>query len=40
MKSKKYADAIDIAQEVLKISPDYPKVRKDILDKCMNNLRI
>ncbi|KAJ8985639.1 hypothetical protein NQ317_015135 [Molorchus minor] len=40
MKCKKYPDAIDMAQEVLKISPDYPRVKKDILDKCMNNLRI
>lgn len=40
MKSKRYPDAIDVAQEVLKLSPDYPRVKKDILDKSMNNLRI
>lgn len=40
MKCKKYPDAIDMAQEVLKLNPDYPRVKKDILDKCMNNLRI
>lgn len=40
MKCKKYPDAIDIAQEVQKICPSHPKVKKDILDKCMNSLRI
>lgn len=40
MKSKKFPDSIDIAQEVLKISPDHPRIKKDILDKCMNNLRL
>ncbi|RZC41543.1 tetratricopeptide repeat protein 21B-like [Asbolus verrucosus] len=40
MKCKNYADAIDIGQQVLKLNPDYPKVKKDILDKSMNNLRI
>lgn len=40
MKCKKYPDAIDTANEVLKINPDYSNVKKDILDKCMNNLRI
>ncbi|KAJ8941156.1 hypothetical protein NQ318_004276 [Aromia moschata] len=40
MKCKKYPDAIDMAQECLELNPDYPKVKKDVLDKCMNNLRI
>lgn len=40
MKCKNYADAIDVGQQVLKLNPDYPKVKKDILDKCMNNLRV
>ncbi|KAJ8937364.1 hypothetical protein NQ314_011910 [Rhamnusium bicolor] len=40
MKCKKYPDTIDVAQEVLKLNPEYPRVKKDILDKCMNNLRI
>lgn len=39
MKCKKYAEAIDISQQILKINPDYPRVKKDILDKCINNLR-
>lgn len=39
MKCKKYADAIDIGNHVLKIHPEYPKIKKDILDKALNNLR-
>lgn len=39
MKSKKYADAIDVCHQVLKLNPDYPRIKKDILDKSMNNLR-
>lgn len=39
MKCKKFADAIDVCQSVLKSHPDYPKMKKDILDKCLNNLR-
>lgn len=39
MKIKRYAEAIDICQQVLKIHPDYPSIRKDILDKCRNNLK-
>lgn len=39
MKCKRYAEAIDICQQVLKNHPDYPRIRKDILDKSLNNLR-
>ncbi|KAF5300446.1 hypothetical protein FQA39_LY02245 [Lamprigera yunnana] len=39
MKSKRYAEAIDVCQQLLKTHPNYPKIRKDILDKCVNNLR-
>ncbi|KAK9754892.1 Tetratricopeptide repeat [Popillia japonica] len=39
LKCKKYADAIEICQQVLKHHPDYPKIRKDILDKALANLR-
>lgn len=39
MKNKRYADAIDICQQVLKLHPDYTAIKKDILDKCRNNLR-
>ncbi|XP_055541465.1 tetratricopeptide repeat protein 21B-like [Wyeomyia smithii] len=39
MKTKRYADAVDICQQVLKAHPDYPSIKKDILDKCRNNLK-
>lgn len=39
MKCKNYPDAIEVTLEVLKLNPDHPRIRKDILDKCMNNLR-
>lgn len=39
MKCKKYADAIDVCNQVLKTYPDYPKIKKDIYDKSLNNLR-
>ncbi|XP_063227668.1 tetratricopeptide repeat protein 21B-like [Bacillus rossius redtenbacheri] len=39
MKAKRYADAIDVCQQVLKLHPDYPRIRKDVLDKSRNNLR-
>lgn len=39
MKSKRYADAIDVCQQVLKIHPDYPSIKKDIMDKARMNLR-
>lgn len=39
MKNKRYADAIDVCQQVIKLHPDYTAIKKDILDKCRNNLR-
>ncbi|KDR09588.1 tetratricopeptide repeat protein 21B-like [Zootermopsis nevadensis] len=39
MKGKRYADAIDICQHVLRVQPDYPRIRKEILEKSRNNLR-
>ncbi|KAL0109295.1 hypothetical protein PUN28_014409 [Cardiocondyla obscurior] len=39
LKAKTYADAIEACNEVLKLNSDYPRIRKDILEKCINNLR-
>ncbi|EFN89496.1 tetratricopeptide repeat protein 21B isoform X3 [Harpegnathos saltator] len=39
LKAKTYADAIEACNVVLKQSTDYPRIRKDILEKCINNLR-
>nr|CAD7199018.1 unnamed protein product [Timema douglasi] len=39
MKAKRYANAIDVCHQVLKEQPDYPRIRKEILEKSRNNLR-
>lgn len=39
LKGKRYVDAIDISREVLKIYPDFPRIRKEILDKARTLLR-
>jgi tetratricopeptide repeat protein 21B len=39
MKAKRYTDAIDIAHQVLKTQPDYPKIKAEILDKSRSFLR-
>lgn len=40
MKAKRYVDAIDVSLAVLAKYPNYPKIRKDILEKSRSNLRI
>ena len=39
LKAKRYVEAIDICKRVLETSPDYPKIRKEILEKAQINLR-
>jgi len=39
LKAKRYVEAINICQQVLKISENYPKIRKDVLDKARQMLR-
>eukprot|EP00921_Rhytidocystis_pertsovi_P014843 GHVQ01023845.1.p1 GENE.GHVQ01023845.1~~GHVQ01023845.1.p1 ORF type:complete len:792 (-),score=94.44 GHVQ01023845.1:1231-3606(-) len=39
LKSKRHVDAINVCHAVLKIDPEYPKIKKDILDKCRAALR-
>lgn len=39
MKTKRFAEAIQICQQVLQIHPDYTIIQKDILEKCRNHLR-
>lgn len=39
MKAKRFVDAIDVAQAILAQFPDYPKVKKEILDKCRAALK-
>ncbi|XP_053925201.1 tetratricopeptide repeat protein 21B isoform X2 [Cuculus canorus] len=39
LKGKRYVDAIDVCHKVLKAHPNYPKIRKEILDKARTSLR-
>lgn len=39
LKAKQLTDAIDVSQIVLSKHPDHPRIRKDVLDKAMANLR-
>uniref|UniRef100_A0A6J0TFY9 Tetratricopeptide repeat protein 21B n=1 Tax=Pogona vitticeps TaxID=103695 RepID=A0A6J0TFY9_9SAUR len=39
LKAKRYIDAISVCHKVLETHPNYPKIRKDILDKARISLR-
>lgn len=39
MKAVRYVDSIDVAMEVLKRFPDYPKIREDIIAKAISKIR-
>ena len=39
LKAKRYVEAIGICNKVLSLFPDYPKIRKEILDKARVALR-
>lgn len=39
LKAKRYVDAIDVCHKVLDAHPNYPRMRKDILDKSRSALR-
>ncbi|KAF6206423.1 hypothetical protein GE061_017656 [Apolygus lucorum] len=39
LKSKRYSEAVATCQRVLSAYPDYPKIKKDILDKALPRLR-
>jgi tetratricopeptide repeat protein 21B len=39
MKAKRFVDAIDVCHLVLGKNPEYPKIRKDILEKSRDSLR-
>ncbi|XP_077996608.1 tetratricopeptide repeat protein 21B-like [Glandiceps talaboti] len=40
LKAKRYVDAIDVSHRVLLANPNYPKMRKDILDKARALIRV
>lgn len=39
MKAKRFTDAIDVSHEILSRHPNYPKIRKEILEKSRDNLK-
>ena len=39
LKAKKYIEAIDVCHTVLDKNPNYPKIKKEILEKARNNFR-
>ncbi|XP_026737258.1 tetratricopeptide repeat protein 21B-like [Trichoplusia ni] len=39
LKLKKYPECIVVCRHVLKVHPDYPKIKKEILEKAKSNLR-
>jgi tetratricopeptide repeat protein 21B len=40
LKAKRYFDAIDICHKILKKYPEYPKIKKEILEKARLNVRM
>lgn len=39
LKAERYVDAVDVCHKVLQQYPDYPRMKKDILDKARAGLR-
>ncbi|CAG9315664.1 unnamed protein product [Blepharisma stoltei] len=39
LKARRFVDAIDVSKEVLKLFPDYPRIKQEILDKARESLR-
>lgn len=40
VKAKRFIEAIAVCHQVLKQNPQYPKIKKDILDKARAGLRM
>jgi len=39
VRAKRFVEAIDVCHKVLATTPDFPKIRKDVLDKARASLR-
>jgi len=39
MKARRFVEAIEICSKVVRRFPDYPKIKEEILDKCMKELK-
>jgi tetratricopeptide repeat protein 21B len=40
LKAKRYVEAINVCNAVLEKNPDYPKIRKEVLEKAWQSLRV
>jgi tetratricopeptide repeat protein 21B len=40
LKAKRYVEAINVCNGVLEKNPDYPKIRKEVLEKAWSSLRV
>lgn len=38
-KNKQYVEAIDVCEKVVAMYPDYPRIREEILRKCIMGIR-
>ena len=39
LRAKRYVEAIDVCHKVLRLKPDYPKIKKDVLERARAALR-
>lgn len=39
LKAKRFVEAIDVCHKVVKAFPEYPKIKKDILEKARMGLK-
>ena len=39
LKARRYVEAINVCHKVLVMYPDYPKIKRDILEKARSSLR-
>lgn len=40
LKAHRYVESINVCHKILKVEPDYPKLRKEILDKARAGIRM
>ena len=38
-KNKQHVEAIDVCEKILAMYPDYPRIRDEILKKCISGIR-
>lgn len=40
LKAHKYVEAVDVCHRVLEKYPNYPRIRKEIMDKARQSIRV